>query len=71
MTGKEHYDEAERLLGMVKAPYPFLEDASAMQIFAQAQAHATLALAQATLSVALGGAPTLKADSIMWGWGER
>jgi len=67
MTGKEHSDEAERLAKLAGT----LPPSSAQAVAAQAQVHATLALAQATLSVALGGAPTLTADSIMWGWGER
>lgn len=57
MTGSEHYDEAEKLLQSVRA---MTQDAmlgvreatvaAAMaQLTAEAQVHATLALAQATL----------------------
>lgn len=54
MTGPEHYREAERLLAEA---FDDSETASAKEILAEAQVHATLALAAATaLNVASGSA---------------
>lgn len=61
MTGPEHYREAERRLTMA-----WEEDSTqkrSMQLVAEAQVHATLALAAAT---AHGTVPTTEADRRSW-----
>lgn len=52
MTGPEHYREAEILLGFVADTSTNYDDTNpaAALLFAQAQVHATLALAAATIA---------------------
>ncbi|WP_327671894.1 MULTISPECIES: hypothetical protein [unclassified Streptomyces] len=53
MTGPEHYTEAEKLLGYAEARDTELRgDAEDMSFLAEAQVHATLALAAASLEQA-------------------
>lgn len=67
MTGPEHYREAERLLAIV-APIPATaEDAPAnASIVAEAQAHATLALAAATALVSYRDNGMTEGDRSAW-----
>ena len=63
MTGPEHYREAEKLLNFSEEKVRGSE--VEMSLFAEAQVHATLALAAAT-AVALRGGTRLTREGIAW-----
>lgn len=60
MTGPEHYREAERLIERARSDEAIVVPEVAMMVLADAQVHATLALAAAQAGATLGqfGVPT-------------
>ena len=57
MTGPEHYREAERLLLLAESPLGAAMLADGYDVTAQAQAHATLALAAAQVEAVAARGP--------------
>ena len=69
MNGREHFEEAERLLD--HAGDPMTQPDRANLLVGRAQVHAILALAMTNLSIATANIPAPQANGIWRGWGEN
>lgn len=65
MTGAEHYREAENLIRIARDD--IADDEPAMRLLAEAQVHATLALAASTAALAIENGATTAAETADWG----